>query len=330
MQIAYSHLRLALTWMFLALALGACIGAEAQQGWPNRPIRILVPYPPGGSTDILTRLVGQKLSESLGQPVIIENRGGASGGVGATYFVKSAPDNHFFLVASLPMLSINQYLYRELGYDPEADLKPIGLMGVTPNVIVTSPALPVHTLKELAEYGKAHPGKLAYSSSSVGSAGHLLNELFKSNVGIELLHVPYKGNAPAMMALIAGDVQFTTDNLPQLLPQIKAGKLRPLAVTSPQRWFQLPDVPTVTEAGFPNMTTAAWFGLVAQSKTSPEVIARMNRELVAVLQKPDFVARLREYSFDALPGTPEEMSAAARQERDSWKKVVEMSGAKAE
>jgi len=330
MQIAYSHLRLALQWMFLALALGACSGAEAQQGWPNRPIRILVPYPPGGSTDILTRLVGQRLSESLGQPVIVENRGGASGGVGATYFVKSAPDNHFFLVASLPMLSINQYLYRELGYDPEADLKPIGLMGVTPNVIVTSPALPVHTLKELAEYGKAHPGKLAYSSSSVGSAGHLLNELFKSNVGIDLLHVPYKGNAPAMLALIAGDVQFTTDNLPQLLPQIKAGKLRPLAVTSPQRWFQLPDVPTVTEAGFPNMTTAAWFGLVAQSKTPPEVIARMNRELVAILQKPDFVARLREYSFDALPGTPEDMTAAARKERESWKKVVEMSGARAE
>jgi tripartite-type tricarboxylate transporter receptor subunit TctC len=330
MQIVFQGLRLALKCLFLALALGACFAAQAQQGWPSRPIRILVPYPPGGSTDILTRLVGQKLSESLGQPVIIENRGGASGGVGATYFVKSAPDNHFFLVASLPMMSINQYLYRELGYDPDADLKPIGLMGVTPNVIVTSPALPVHTLKELAEYGKAHPGKLSYSSSSVGSAGHLLNELFKSNVGIDLLHVPYRGNAPAMMALIAGDVQFTTDNLPQLLPQIKAGKLRPLAVTSPQRWFQLPDVPTVAEAGFPNMTTAAWFGLVAQAKTQVEVVARMNRELVAILQKPDFIARLREYSFDALPGTPEEMTAAARKERDSWKKVVEMSGAKAE
>jgi tripartite-type tricarboxylate transporter receptor subunit TctC len=201
---------------------------------------------------------------------------------------------------------------------------------VTPNVIVTSPALPVHTLKELAEYGKSHPGKLSYSSSSVGSAGHLLNELFKANVGIDLLHVPYRGNAPAMMALIAGDVQFTTDNLPQLLPQIRAGKLRPLAVTSPKRWFQLPEVPTVSEAGFPNMTTAAWFGLVAQSKTQAEIIVRMNRELTAILLKPEFVARLREYSFDALPGTPEDMSIAARKERESWKKVVETSGAKAE
>jgi tripartite-type tricarboxylate transporter receptor subunit TctC len=330
MQTVFSRLCLALKWVLLALALGACFGVHAQQSWPNRPIRLLVPYPPGGSTDILTRLLGQKLSESLRQPVVIENRGGASGGVGATYFVKSAPDNHFFMVASLPMMSINQYLYRELGYDPDADLKPIGLIGQTPNVIVTSPALPVHTLKELAEYGKANPNKLSYSSSSVGSAGHLLNELFKANVGIDLLHIPYKGNAPAMMALIAGDVQFTTDNLPQLLPQIRTGKLRPLAVTSPQRWFQLPDVPTVSEAGFPNMTTSAWFGLVAQSKTQPEVIARMNRELVAILQKPDFVARLREVSFEALPGSPEHMTAAARKERELWKKVVEMSGAKAD
>jgi tripartite-type tricarboxylate transporter receptor subunit TctC len=330
MRTACSRPGPALKWIVLCLALIACAGAQAQQVWPSRPIRILVPYPPGGSTDILTRLVGQKLSESLGQPVIIENRGGASGGVGATYFVKSAPDNHFFLVASLPMLAINQYLYRELGYDPDADLKPIGLMGVTPNVIVTSPALPVQSLKELAEYAKSHPGRLSYSSSSVGSAGHLLNELFKSNVGIDLLHVPYRGNAPAMMALIAGDVQFTTDNLPQLLPQIRAGKLRPLAVTSPKRWFQLPDVPTVAEAGFPNMTTAAWFGLMAQSKTQADVIVRMNRELAALLEKPDFVARLREYSFDAIPGTPEDMTAAAHKERESWKKVVEASGAKAE
>lgn len=330
MKTAFSRLCPTLKWIFFCLALVACSGVHAQQSWPSRPIRLLVPYPPGGSTDILTRLLGQKLSESLGQPVVIENRGGASGGVGATYFVKSAPDNHFFMVASLPMMSVNQYLYRELGYDPEADLKPIGLIGQTPNVIVTAPSLPVHTLKELAEYGKAHPNQLAYSSSSVGSAGHLLNELFKANVGINLLHVPYKGNAPAMMALIAGEVQFTTDNLPQLLPQIRAGKLRPLAVTSPQRWFQLPDVPTVSEAGFPNMTTAAWFGLVAQSKTPPEVIARMNRELVAILQKPDFIARLREVSFEALPGSPEDMTAAARKERELWKKVVEMSGAKAE
>jgi tripartite-type tricarboxylate transporter receptor subunit TctC len=315
---------------FLALALTAFGIANAQQNWPSRPIRILVPYPAGGSTDILTRLLGQKLAESLSQSVLVENRGGASGGVGAGYFAKISPDDHYFMVASLPMMSINQYLYPKLGYDPDADLVPIGLIAQTPNVIVVAPSLPVHTLKALAEYGRANPDKLSYSSSSVGSAGHLLNELFKTNAGINLLHVPYRGNAPAMQALLAGDVQFTTDNLPQLLPQIRAGKLRALAVTSPKRWFQLPDVPTVAEAGFPNMTTAAWFGLVAQSGTSREVIARMNGELVAILNKPEFIARLREVSFEALPGTPEDMSAAARKERESWKKVVEISGAKGE
>jgi len=317
-------------FLFLALAIGACCSVHAQQNWPNRPIRILVPYPPGGSTDILTRLLGQKLGEALGKAVVIENRGGANGSIAATSFAKSVPDDHYFMVASLPMLAINQYLYAKLGYDPDADLVPVGLIAQTPNVIVTSSSLPVRTLKELAEYGKDHPHKLSYSSSSIGSAGHLLNELFKTNVGIDLLHVPYRGNNPAMLALVAGDVQFTTDNLPQLLPQIQAGKLRPLAVTTPKRWFQLPNVPTVGEEGFANMTTAAWFGLVAQSKTPREIVARMNRELIAVLRNPDFVAKLREHSFEAMPGSPEEMIAAARKERGMWKKVIEISGATAE
>jgi tripartite-type tricarboxylate transporter receptor subunit TctC len=321
--------RPALKGILLALALGACAGVQAQSSWPSRPVRILVPYPAGGSTDILTRLLGQRLSESLSQAVVVENRGGASGGVGGSYFAKSAPDDSFFLVVSLPMMSVNQYLYPKLGYDPDADFLPIGLIAQTPNVVV-SPSLPVRSLKELAEYGKANPGKLSYSSSSVGSAGHLLNELFKASAGIDLLHVPYRGNNPSMQALIAGDVQFTTDNLPQLLPQIRGGRLRALAVTSPARWFQLPEVPTVAESGYPAMTTAAWFGLVAQAKTPKEVIARMNRELVAILKKPDFVAKLREVSFEALPGTPEDLIAASRKERESWKKVVEISGAKGE
>jgi len=321
--------RQALGWIVLALALVACGGAQAQS-WPSRPVRILVPYPAGGSTDILTRLFAQRLSESLSQPVVVENRGGASGGVAGSYFAKAAPDDCYFMVVSLPMMSVNQYLYPKLGYDPDADFLPIGLIAQTPNVVVVSPSLPVRSLAELAEYGKAHPGKLSYSSSSVGSAGHLLNELFKANAGIDLLHVPYRGNNPSMQALIAGDVQFTTDNLPQLLPQIRTGRLRALAVTSPARWFQLPEVPTVAESGYRNMTTSAWFGLVAQSKTPRDVITRMNRELVAILKKPDFVAKLREVSFEALPGTPEDLIAASRKERENWKKVVEISGAKGE
>jgi tripartite-type tricarboxylate transporter receptor subunit TctC len=207
---------------------------------------------------------------------------------------------------------------------------PIGLIGQTPNVIVVSPSLGVNSLKELADYAKASPKPLSYSSSSVGSAGHLLNELFKTSVGIELLHIPYRGNGPAMGALLAGDVQFTTDNLPQLLPQIRAGKLRPLAVTSSKRWFQLPNVPTVAENGFPGMTTGAWFGLVAQAKVAPEVVTRVNRELQAILNNTEFAARLSEVSFEPMPGTPQDMTAVALQERVMWKKVIETSGASAD
>jgi tripartite-type tricarboxylate transporter receptor subunit TctC len=317
-------------WFALALALFVCSGACAQSNWPNRPIKLLVPYPAGGSTDILARLLGQKLSEALAQPVVIDNKGGASGGVAASYFVKSALDDHAFMVASLPMMSINQFLYKKMGYDPDADLAPIGLIAQTPNVLVVSPQMPVASLKELAARAKTLPVPMSYSSSSSGSAGHLLNELFKSNVGIELIHVPYRGNGPAMAALLAGDVQFTTDNLPQLLPQIRAGKLKPLAVTSAKRWFQLPDVPTVSESGFANMTTSAWFGLVAQSKVPADVVARMNRELNAVLNSPDFAAKLRDVSFEGMPGTPADMKQASVRERDNWKKVIEQSGASAE
>ncbi len=320
-----------LTLLLCTLALmSSQVQAQSQTSWPNRPIKLLVPYPPGGSTDILTRLLGQKLSETLGQAVVIENKGGASGGVAASYFVKLPADDHAFMVASLPMMAINQYLYKKLGYDPDTDLVQVGLIGQTPNVIVVPSSSAVTSLKALAEQGKASAKPLAYSSSSVGSAGHLLNELFKTTAGIELLHIPYRGNSPAMAALLAGDVQFTTDNLTQLLPQIRADKLRPLAVTSAKRWFQLPDVPTVTESGFPAMTTSAWFGLVAQAKTSPEVVARMNRELTAILKTPDFVARLREVSFEALPGTPQDMVAASLRERAQWKKVIETSGATAD
>ena len=313
----------------MVLALFA-LAALAQNNWPSRAVKILVPYPAGGSTDILARLLGHKLSETLNQSVVIENKGGASGGVAASAFTKAPLDDHYFMVASLPMMSINQFLYKKMGYDPDTDLLPIGLIAQTPNVIVTTPSLPVNTLKELAHFGKTQSMPLTYSSSSSGSAGHLLNELFKTNIGIELTHIPYKGNGPSMAALLGGEVQFTTDNLTQLLPQIKAGKLKPLAVTSTKRWFQLPEVPTVSESGFPNMSTSAWFGLVAQSKVSSEVVSRMNRDLNAILNNPEFIARLREVSFETLPGSPNDMKQAWLKERDIWKKVVEKSGASAE
>jgi len=317
------------TLLFLSLC-AAWLPAHAQGSWPTRPLRIVVPYPAGGSTDILTRLVSQRLGEALGQPVVVENRGGANGTVAAGYFAKAAPDDHAFLVVSLPMMAINQYLYARPGYDPDTDFAPVGLMAQTPNVTVVTPVLPVRSMGELAAYGKAQPGKLSYSSSGVGSAGHLLNELYRSGVGIDLLHVPYRGNGPAMQALLSGEVQFTTDNLPQLLPHIRAGKLRAIGVSSSKRWFQLPEVPTFAESGYADMTTSAWFGLAAQAKMSGDIITRTNRELAVILRNPDFVSKLAEFSFEPLPGSPAEMNAAARREREIWKRVVAISGAKGE
>jgi tripartite-type tricarboxylate transporter receptor subunit TctC len=323
----YKKSRFAFKLTCFAVAIGAASSAHAQN-WPNRPIKLLVPYAVGGSTDIVGRMVGHKLTEQLGQQVIIENRGGAGGTIGAAGFAKGTFDDHSFMLVTQSQVSINQYLFKStLGYDPVTDLAPVGLVAQTTNAIVVTPSLPVTSLKEFIVYAKANPGKLAYSSAGVGSTGHLLNELIKTTAGIDILHVPYKGNGPAMQAVVAGEVQFNTDNMPQLLRQIRAGKVRPLAVTTAKRWFQLPDVPTVDELGFPELKTTVWFGLVAQSKMPKDVIMKMNQALVTVLKSPDFAARLREQSLEATPSGPQEMAALAESDRKKWKKVVEASGA---
>jgi tripartite-type tricarboxylate transporter receptor subunit TctC len=276
----------------------------------------------------MSRLLGKYLSDSLGQPVIIENRTGAGGNIAAASFIMAAPDDHTFLIVHLPMMAINKFLYRKTGYDPEVDFKPIGYIGGTPDVIIASPALHVHTLKGLAEYARAHPNKLAFASAGVGSTGHLLTELFKTDAGIQLLHVPYRGEAPAIIGLLSGQVQFMTANVASVLTQVQTGNAIPIAVTSPHRLADLPDVPTVSEEGFPNLMMAGWWGLVAQSKTSPEVIARMNRELNLILRKPDFVAALGKFNIEVEPGPPGALTAIANKDRERWKRVIETSGAK--
>ncbi len=304
--------------------------ALAADSWPNRPIKLIVPYPPGGSTDILTRVLAQKLGESLTQPIVIENRGGANGIVAANFFAKSAPDDHLFMVASLPMMAINQYLYPNLSYDPIKDFSPVGLIAQTPNIFVVAPSLPVRSISGLIDYAKANPGKVSYSSSGLGSAGNILNEVLKAKTNFPALHIPYRGNGPAMQALLAGDVQFTTDNLPQLLPHIKSGTLRPLAVTSQSRTSHLPNIPTVAEIGFPYLTSSAWFGVVAQSSTSTSVIKRLNGEMDKVLRQPEFIAKLDEISFEPMPGSSMDMLLAAKKARIFWKNAIEISGAKGE
>lgn len=312
----------------LALTLTPlCI--HAQSNWPSKPIKIIVPFPPGGSTDILARIYSQKLSENLAQAVIVENRAGANGVVAASSIAKGPLDDHTFLVVSMPMLAVNQYIYTKLGYDPEQDFTSIGLLAQTPNVLVVNPNLGINTLSELTGYAKARSDKTTYSGAT-GSTGFLLSELYKSKAGISALHIPYKGNALAMQAVLSGDVQFTTDNLPQLLPQIRAGKLKPLAVISTKRWSQLPEVPTASESGYPSMTTSTWFGLVAQSKIAPPIIARMNRETNLILNRPDFREKLLEVSFEPMPGSPEDMALASKKERAIWGNLIPQIGIRME
>ena len=307
--------------------LGAAIAGEA---WPNRPIKLLVPYPPGGSSDILTRIFAQKLGEAFSQSIVVENRGGANGIIAANFFSKTSADDHLFMIASLPMMAINPFLYPNLSYDPIKDFSPVGLIAQTPNVLVVQTTLPVRSVNGLIDYAKTKPGNISYSSSGLGSAGNILNELLITKSHISVLHVPYKGNGASMQALLAGDVQFTTDNLPVLLSHIRSGALRPLVVTSPKRSTQLPDVPTVSEIGFTYLTTSAWFGIVAQTSTSPEIVKRLNNEMQKVLRDPDFIAKLNDISFEPMPGSAEDMSLEAKKERIFWKNAIQISGAKVE
>ena len=322
-------LRLAAATVALGAAVLTCSTAFAQANWPNRPLRIVVPYAAGGSTDITTRLVAKNLSEELGQQVVVENKGGAGGTIGAAAFAKGAHDDHAFLMVTQSQISINQFLFKEkLGYDPVADLQPVGLVAQTTNAIVVPNSLPVKSLKEFIDYTKANPGKVSYSSAGVGSTGHLLNELMKRSLGLDMVHVPYKGNGPAMQAVVAGEVQLNTDNMPQLVSQIKAGKVKALAVTTSKRWFQLPDVPTVDELGYPDLKTTVWFALMAQSRQSKESVSKLNAALNKVLRNPEFAARLREQSLEPTPSTPLDVLSLAESDRKKWKGVVEASGAK--
>ncbi len=318
-------------WILALLGLALAAPAWAQgDAWPKRAMKLIVPYAAGGSTDIVGRYFAQRIGEVLGHPMVVENRGGAAGSIGTAAYAKAPLDDHAFVMVTVGQMSINQFMYKSMGYDPEADLQPVGLVGHVANVLVVKPGSSIKSAKDLIEAARAAPEKIAYSSAGVGSTGHLLNELIGMRTGVRFVHVPYKGNGPAMQALIAGEVQFNTDNMPQLLPQIHAGALRPLAVSSEKRWFQLPDVPTFAELGYPELTTMVWFGVVAHSKMPASIIAKLNREMVAMLKRPDVSAKFRELSMETIPGSPEEMLQLARRERERWQKIVAASGATAD
>lgn len=299
--------------------------ASAAGDYPNRPVRAVVPSVPGGGSDISARIFASGLSEALNNtPVVIDNRGGAGGTLGAHIVAKAAPDGYTVLMGNIATHGINPALFRNLPYHPIRDFAPVSLFGTTPNVLVIHPSVPANSLKELIAYVKANPGKLSYGSSGVGGSPHLAMELLKAMTGMELLHVPYKGSGAVLADLLGGRVQVTSASLTSQLLYIKTGKLRALAVTSGKRNPQLPDVPTVIEAGVPGYEVMIWYAMFVPAATPKPIIARLNSVIVKVMETPEMKARLGQTGIDAATSTPEALAAWVKVEVDKWTRVVKL------
>ena len=314
-----------------AAAACACIAASPavfSQAFPAKPARLVVPFPPGGPLDAVGRLLAQQLSERWGQSVVVENKAGAGGNVGADLVAKSPPDGYTVVMGALSTHAVNPSLYAKIPYDPQKDFAPITRVAVTPNVLVVNSALPVNSVKELIAYAKAHPGQLSFGSGSTGSAGHLAGELLKVDAGIDMVHIPYKGAAPAMQALLAGDIQLMFDNLANAMAQVKAGKLRALAVTTAERSKLAPDLPTMAEAGVPGFDISTWFGLFAPAGTPADVIAKWNGDVVRILESPDVRERLLAQGAEPAPDSAADFGRFVASELAKYARIVKASGAK--
>jgi tripartite-type tricarboxylate transporter receptor subunit TctC len=311
-----------------ALLLGMAALQVMAQSYPAKPVKTIVPFPAGGTTDILGRIVAQKLSERLGQQFIIDNRGGAGGNIGADIVAKSAPDGYTLLVGTVGTNAINASLYAKMPYDTAKDFVPIGLIAAVPNVLVVHPAVPARSVKELIDLLKSKPGEINFASSGNGTSIHLSGELFKTMAGVNMNHIPYKGSAPALTDLIGGQVQLMFDNLPSSMPHIKAGRLRALAVTSLKRSAALPDVPTIAEAALPGFDASSWFALFAPAGTPKEIVAKLNSELNAILQLPDVREKFAAQGAEPTEFNPEQFAAFTHAELTKWARVVKESGAK--
>ena len=313
-----------------ALAILAPHAAAAADAYPAKPVRFVVAFPPGGGTDIIARSIAQKLTERIAQQVVVDNRPGAGGNIGTDIVAKSAPDGYTLLMGSAGPLAINASLFVKMPFDPIKDLAPVTLAASTPNVLVVHPSLRAATVKELIALAKARPGEINFASSGHGTPAHLAGELFNSMAGVKMVHVPYKGAAPALADLLGGQVQLMFSTMPPALPHVKDGKLRALAVTSAKRSPAAPDLPTVDEIALPGFEANTWHGVVAPAGTPRAIIARLNREIVAILHLPDVVERLSAQGAEPVGSTPEEFAAYIGSETLKWAKVVRDSGAKAE
>jgi tripartite-type tricarboxylate transporter receptor subunit TctC len=310
-----------------SLVVAASTGADAQ-GYPNRPVRWVVPYPPGGATDIMARLIGHRLSEKLGQQFVIENKPGAGNNIGTESVVNAPADGYTVLLVN-PANAINASLYAKLNFNFIRDIAPVAGISRVPNVMTVHPDVPAKTVAEFIAYAKANPGKINMASSGNGTSVHLSGEMFKAMTGVEMQHVPYRGSAPAMTDLIAGQVQVIFDNMPSVLQHIKAGKLRALAVTTAARSSELPDMPTVADT-VKDYEASAWFGMGAPKNTPTEIIATLNKAINEILAEPGIKTRLAELGGVPIVATPEEFGKIVQAETDKWEKVVKFAGARVE
>ena len=311
------------------LSLCAAAACFAQADYPSRPLSFVVPYPPGGAADVFGRQLAAKLAERLGQAVIVENRAGANGNLGSAIVAKAPADGYSLLLGTASTVAINPHLYgRNMPYDPVRDLQPVAATHEMANVLVVNTATPYKTVADVVAAAKARPGALAYASAGNGNTMHLAGEQFRMSAGIDLLHIPYKGGPPALNDVLGGQVPMMFNNLPAIVPLVRSGKLRALAVATPRRSPLLPEVPTMEESGFKGYVSTVWNGVFVRSGTPAAIVARLNREIVAVLGQADVRRSLEEQGYDVIPSTPEEFAALIRAEVPRWGAVVQQSGAK--
>jgi len=310
-----------------AILAGAPLAAVAQS-YPAKPIRLVVPFPAGGPLDLAGRAIGDHLAKAWGQPVVVENKPGAGGNIGADLVAKSPADGYTLVMGALSTHAVNPHLFAKMPYDALKDFAPVTLVAVTPNVLVVNASLGANNVRELIALAKASPGKLSFASGSNGSAGHLAGELFKTLAGIDIVHVPYKGGAPAMQDLLGGQVQFMFDNLANSMAQLKAGKLKAFAVTTVKRSPLAPELPTMAEAGVTGFDISTWYGIMAPAGTPPDIVKKLNTEIVKFLASDNMKDKLKAQGAEAAPTTPEQFDAFIRAEWSKYAKIVKDSGAK--
>jgi tripartite-type tricarboxylate transporter receptor subunit TctC len=316
--------------LLAAASVAVTCSAPAADAYPTRPIRLIVPFPPGGGTDIMGRLVGNHLTERLRVQTVVDNRGGAGGIIGTELAAKANPDGYTLLIGSVSTISINPSLYAKLPFDTVKDLAPVSLIASTPSVLVVPANLSARSVKELIALAKAKPGQLNFASAGSGTSHHLGGELFKVAAGIDIVHVPYKGTAPAVTDLVSGQVALMIANMPSVLPMIKAGRLRPLAVTSLKRSTLMSELPTVAESGVPDFEVIVWYGVLAPAATPKAIVAKLNEDLKQMAGLTEVKERLAAQGAEAISSTPEEFARKVRADKEKWAKVVRLSGARPE